>query len=149
MCPHQNYFVIYQFIYLVFSKYIIIIIIHSLELFTSAMVFHWSLSNSKSSQVSRTFLSILAVRNNAVVWIVSTRPPTFKSSSSFSNPFVTVPNAHITIGIIVTYTFHGCFNFLARLRYLFFFSILSVLFCGQPGQQSRLFCKFSFFFVDY
>ena len=27
------------------------------------------------------------------------------------------------------------------------FPILSVLFCGQPGQQSRLFCKFSFFCV--
>ena len=33
------------------------------------MVFHWSLSNSKSPQ------SILAVLNNVVVWMVSTRPP--------------------------------------------------------------------------
>ena len=64
------------------------------------MVFHWSLSDSKSPQVSRTLLSILAVLNNAVVWIVSTRPPTSKSSSPFSNPLVTVPNA--SIGIIVT-----------------------------------------------
>ena len=38
------------------------------------MVFHWSLSDSKSPQVSRTLLSILAVLNNAVVWMVSTRP---------------------------------------------------------------------------
>ena len=43
------------------------------------MVFHWSLSDSKSPQVSRTLLSILAVLNNAVVWMVSTRPPTSKS----------------------------------------------------------------------
>ena len=42
-------------------------------------------------QVSRTILSILAVLNNAVVWMVSTRLPTFKSSSSFNNPLVTVP----------------------------------------------------------
>ena len=27
------------------------------------------------------------------------------------------------------------------------FHFLSVLFCGQPGQQSRQFCKFSFFFL--
>ena len=47
------------------------------------MVFHWSLSDSKSPQVSRTLLSILAVLNNAVVWMVSTRPPTSKSSSPF------------------------------------------------------------------
>ena len=66
------------------------------------MVFHLSLSDSKSPQVSRTLLSILAVLNNAVVWVVSTRPSTSKSSSPFSNPLVTVPNAPITIGIIVT-----------------------------------------------
>ena len=33
-----------------------------------------------SPQVSRTLLSILAVLNNVVVWMVSTRPPTSKSS---------------------------------------------------------------------
>ena len=52
------------------------------------MVFHWSLRDSKSPQVSRTLLSILTVLNNAVVWMVSTRPPTSKSSSPFSNPLV-------------------------------------------------------------
>ena len=62
-------------------------------------------NNSKSPQVSRTLLIILAVLNNAVVWIVSTRPPPSKSSSSFNNPLVTVPNAPITIGIIVTCMF--------------------------------------------
>ena len=109
------------------------------------MVFHWSLSDSKSPQVSGTLLSILAVLNNAVVWMVSTRPPTSKSSSSFSNPLVAVPNVPITIGIIVTCMFHSFFNSLARSRYLSFFHSLSVLSCGLPGQQSRLFCKFSFF----
>ena len=34
-------------------------------------VFHWSLSDSKSPQVSRTLLCILAVLNNVVVWMVS------------------------------------------------------------------------------
>ena len=86
------------------------------------MVFHWSLSDSKILQVYRTLLSILAVLNNAVVWMVSTSPPTSKSSSPFSNPLVTVPNAPITIGIIVTYMFHSFFNSLARSRYLSFFS---------------------------
>ena len=86
------------------------------------MVFHWSLSDSKSPQVSMTLLSILAVLNNAVVWMVSTHPPTSKSSSPFSNPLLTVPNAPITIGIIVTCMFHSFFNSLARSRYLSFFS---------------------------
>ena len=35
------------------------------------MVFHWSLGDSKSPQVSRTRLMILAVFSNAVVWIVA------------------------------------------------------------------------------
>ena len=86
------------------------------------MVFHWSLSDSKSPQVSRTLLSILAVLNNVVAWMVTTRPSTSKSSSLFSNPLVTVPNAPITIGIIVTCRFHSFFNSLARSRYLSFFS---------------------------
>ena len=80
------------------------------------MVFHWRLSDSKSPQVSRTLLSILAVFNNAVVWMVSTRPPTFKSSRLFNNPLVTVPKAPITIGIIVTFMFHSFFNSLVKPR---------------------------------
>ena len=86
------------------------------------MVFHWSLSHSKSPQVSRILLSILAVLNNAVVWMVSTRPPTSNSTTPFTNPLVTVPNAPIKIGIIVTCMFHSFFNSLARSRYLSFFS---------------------------
>ena len=94
------------------------------------MVFHWSLSNSKSPQVSRTLLSILAVLNNAVVWMVSTRPPTSKSSSPFNNPFVTVPKAPITIGIIVTFMFHSFFQFPSKVEVLIllftFFQFYSV-----------------------
>ena len=86
------------------------------------MVFHWSLSDSKSPQVSRTRFRILAVLSNAVVWIVSTRPPTFKSCRPFNNPLVIVPKAPITIGTIVTFMFHSFFNSLARSRFLCFFS---------------------------
>ena len=86
------------------------------------MVFHWSLSDSESPQVSRTLLSILAVLNNVVVWMVSTRPLISKSSSPFSNPLVTVSKALVTIGMIVTCMFHSLFNSLAKSRYLYFFS---------------------------
>ena len=86
------------------------------------MVFHWSLSDSKSPQVSRTRLRILAVLSNAVIWIVFTRPPTSKSSRPFNNPLVIVPKAPITISTIVTFMFHSFFNSLARSRYLSFFS---------------------------
>ena len=86
------------------------------------MVFHWSLSDSKFPQVSRTLLSIVAVLNNAVVLMVSKHPPTSKSSSPFNNPLVTVLKAPITIGIIVTLMLHSFFNSLAGSRYLSFFS---------------------------
>ena len=52
--------------------------------------------------------------------MVSTRSPTSKSSSPFNNPLVTVPKAPLTIGLIVTV--HSFFNYLARSRYLSFFS---------------------------
>ena len=48
------------------------------------MAFHWSLSDSKSPQVTRTLLNILVIFNNAVIWMVSTRLPTSKSSRPLS-----------------------------------------------------------------
>ena len=86
-------------------------------------VFHWSLSDSKSPQVSRTLLSILADLNNVVIWIFSTCPLISKSSSSFIDPLKIVPSAQITIGITVTFMFHGFFSSLARSWYLSFFAL--------------------------
>ena len=104
------------------------------------MVFHGCLSDSKSPQVSRTLLSILAVLNNVLVWMVSTRPPTSKSSSPFSNPLVTVPKAPITIGIIVTFMFHSFFNSLARSRYssLFSYSFSFILWSAGTAKSTIL-----------
>ena len=113
------------------------------------MVFHWSLSDSKSLQVSRTHLRILAVLSNAVVWIVSTRLPNSKCSRPFNNPFVIVPNAPITIGIIVTFMFHSFFNFLSRSRYLsFFFIFLQIYSVVRRDSKIDNFAD-SLFFVDY
>ena len=95
------------------------------------MVFHWSLSDSKSPQVFRTLLSILTVLSKAVVWMVSTRPPTSKSSCPFNNPLVTVLKAPITIGIIDTFMFHSFFPFLSKVDVLIllfiFFQFYSVV----------------------
>ena len=112
------------------------------------MVFHWSLSDSKSPQVSRTRLRILVVLSNAVVWIVSSRPLTSKSSRSFNNPLVIVPNAPITIGTIVTFMFHSFFNSLARSRYLSFFSLSFrfILWFAGTAKSKILHILFFFFF---
>ena len=117
------------------------------------MVFHWSLSDSKSPQISRTLLSILAVLKNAVVWMVSIRPPTSKSSSPFSNPLVTVPNAPITIGIIVTCMFHSFFQSPCKVQVLIllftfflFYSVLSQDSKVDNFASSLFFSSFFFFF---
>ena len=113
------------------------------------MVFHWSLGDSKSAQVSRTRLRILTVLSIAVVWIVSTHPPTSKSSRPFNNPLVIVPKAPITIGTIVTFMFHSFFNSLARSRYLSFFSLSFRFILWSAGTAKLTILQILFFFVDY
>ena len=111
------------------------------------MVFHWSLSDSKSPQVSRILLSIWAVLNNEVVWMVSTRPTTSKSASPFSNPLVTVPNAPITIGIIVTCMFNSFFQFPSKVEvHILFFNFFFFCFIlWSAGTAKSAICKFSSF----
>ena len=115
------------------------------------MIFHWSLTDSKYPQVSWTRLRILTVRSNAVIWIVSTHPPTSKSSRPFNNSLVIVPKAPITIGTIVTFMFHSFFNFQARPRYLSFFShsFRFILWSAGTAKSTILQILFFFFFVDY
>ena len=77
--------------------------------------------------------------------MVSTRPPTSKSSSPFNIPLVTAPNAPITGDIIVTFMFYIYIYIYIYIYFLipkqgldtyFSFHFLSVLFYGQPVQQS-------------
>ena len=111
------------------------------------MVFHWSLSDSKSHQVSRTRLRILPVLSNAVIWRVTIRPPTSKSSRPFNNPLVIVPKAPITISTIVTFMFHSFFNSLARLRYLSFFSHSFRFILWSAGTAKSTILQILFFVV--
>ena len=94
--------------------------------FHQLMVFHWS--DSKSPWISRT-LCILTDLNNAVVWMVFTRPLISKSSSFWTKPLVTVPSMQSTIGITVNFLFHIfsllyqglAFRFLSVLLWFGFF----------------------------
>ena len=112
------------------------------------MVFHRSLSDSRSPQVSRTFLSILAVLSDADIWIVSIHPPTSKSSRPFNNPLVILPKAPITIDTIVTFMFHSFFNSLARSRYLSFFSHSFYSILRSAGTAKSTIFLTIFFFVN-
>ena len=101
------------------------------------MVSHWSLDDSKSPQISRILLSILANLNNAVVWMVSTWPLISKSSSPCTNPLVTEPSALTTISITVTFIFYNFFKTLARSTYLSFF-LFSFNFTRIVSQVSKV-----------
>ena len=100
-----------------------------------------------SGKISWNLLSILAVLNNAVVLMVSTRPPASKPPSPFNNPLVTVTNALITICIMVIFMFHNFFNSQARSSYLSFLSLSFsfILWLAGTVQQSSQFFKLFFF----
>ena len=78
-------------------------------MFSRRARFRWSLSESKSFQVSRSFLSILADLNNAIFWMVSILM-ILNSSSFSSKPFGTIPSTPTTIGINVDFMFHSFFS---------------------------------------
>ena len=122
--------------FLRFPSVAIIIISLIIEFFTLVlmMIFHWSLSDSKSPQISGILFSILADFNYAVVWMVSTCPLISKTFHPCTNPLVIVPNAPITIGITVTLMFHSF------LLFFFFFQ-----FCSKDQVFISLFAYLQFY----
>ena len=84
-----------------------VITIYSLEFFTSVFADGLSLEFECQQVFSsfQDFLSILTVLNNAVVWMVLTRPPNSKSSSPFYNPLGSVPKPPISI---IYYYYYYC-----------------------------------------
>ena len=111
------------------------------------VVFLWSLSDRKSPQVSRTFFCCLADLINVAVWMVSTSLLISTSSSPFNNPFVTTQSTNY---IWKKRHFHVTqfFQFLARSRYLFVFSLSFnfTLWSGEIAKSTIL--QDLFFFVD-
>ena len=105
----------------------------------------WSLSDSKSPQLSRTLLSILAHLNSVVIWMVSIRPFISKSSSPFNNS----PSSKSTNYNWYKRHFHVptvFFSIPKQCRDTYLSHIVSILLCGQLGQQSPKFCKFFFYY---
>ena len=113
------------------------------------MVPYWSLSDSKSSQVSRTLLSILVDLTNAIVWMASTCPRISKSSSPSINPLGIVPRAPTITGITVFFMFHSFFRLSSKVQVLTFliafFQFYIVVCLGHKVHLST--SSFFFFFT--
>ena len=74
---------------------------------------YWSLGDSKSPQVSKTLVCIVAVL--IMLYFVGS-PIVFVFSTLFTNSLVIVPSAPIIIGITVTFMFHS-FRFSHRANF--------------------------------
>ena len=120
---------------------IIIIIIASFSHKRHLMVFHWSLSDSKSSQFSRTLLADL----NTEVWMASTRPPIFNCSSSLTKHLETVLRATITISFTITFVYQRFFLVLCQVPgtcFIFLLLLLSLLWVFTPALADGLLLVF-------
>ena len=110
-----------------------IIIVLLWEFFTPTLAdsFHWSLTDSKSSHVSRTLLSILSNLSNTVVRMVSTLGIIL--SASITN--------------CITFIFHSFFSSLARSRYSSLFSPSFDFTLWSTGTAKSSIQQFSFFWL--
>ena len=123
--------------------------------FTLLKVFHtrvnqWFLtgSDNKSLQISRILLSILAVLNIAVVWMVSTRPLISMPSSTSTKRLLIVLGEALTIGITVICIFRNIFQFSSKVLVLLFFFVF-FLFYSVLGRDSRSHNSATLFFFFF
>ena len=91
------------------------------------MVFHWYLSDSKSSHLFSTLLSVLADRNNAIVWMMSARPTISNSSRPFKQPLRKVPRAPIIINITISLIFSSLFYCSGKISVFVHFSFSLII----------------------
>ena len=143
---------VYIYIYIYMCVCVCVCVCELLLLSTPFRVFHTSTSwwffirvwvATSLPMSTENLLSILAVLNNVVVWMVSTHPPTSKSASPFYNTLMIVPLVWLSplCSAVLSIPKLGPGSY-------FYFHCLLILFCGQSGQQSLQLGKFSFF-VDY
>ena len=135
---------------------LLLLLFYSLEFFTLVLPdrlsheFEWQQVSSSLQDSSQ-----YSVLNNAVVWMLSTRTPTSKSSSTFDNLLVSVPKTPITIGIIVTCMFHSFFQFPGKVEVFILLFTFFQSYCVSSRYNkvdkfaNSLFCFFCFFFYYY
>ena len=120
---YKCHFHVLQFFFPFPSKVQVLILLFGFfdHVFSHQCVFHSSLSDSKSPQVSRAPLSTLADLNNAMLWIVLFLHLISNSFRLFSKPFGIVPNAPTTAGTTVIVHFSQISGKIQVFVYLFAF----------------------------
>ena len=78
--------------------------------------------DSKSYQISRFLLKILANLGTTVIWMVSALLPTTSFPTPLTNLSWTVPSVPVVIDITVTFIFNKTFSSVVRSKYLSVFS---------------------------
>ena len=84
--------------------------------FLHLVVFHRSLSDSKSPQMFKSLLSILAYFNSSVVWMVTVLLLVSSLPCLFLSLLLTVSSVSNTNGITVTFMLHNVFSFLRKVQ---------------------------------
>ena len=116
-CCHSDFFRSLETVPKVLTTISILSPSFSTEYYFTWRVFYtnswWLLTRVWVTEVSRTLLSILADLNNAVVWLVSTRPFISNSSNPCTNHLGTIPKVPTTISITITFIFHRLLLFTA------------------------------------
>ena len=148
-----------------YSFWIIIIII--IILFTSLsahgfLVFHWSLSDTKSPQIFSTLLNCLADLNSAVIWIVSVRPLISNFSSLYYFLGSRFERIQVYFGLrsifeLLEFFFHVIYQFGFSVMFFLFSYSTSKLFCYllkwvlvcPRALSTYLLIEFSFVILEY
>ena len=127
-----------------------IIIIILLRVFPSCISWWFSIEVWVTTSLLKSpgLFLVFCLIYNAVVWMVSTCPLIFRSSSLSANRLMTVVSAPITIDITVTFMFHSLFGSLARSWYLSLFS-LSFSFTLWSTGTAKSSIRQVLFFVNY
>ena len=108
----------------------------------------WVFRSSKSPQVSRTLLSILANLNNVVVIMVSILLLISNSSSLSSKTLWTVSSVPVTIrNVVILYVPQFLFLVLWVVKAYIYLFFLFFLLCGRPEWQNPI-DKFSFYLLN-
>ena len=139
--PHPILFII-----IIIIVIIIILLTFSFSHQHWLLVFHRNLSDNKSSQVCRTFLSVLTDLKNAVVWSFWQLFQTRTNICYHRHPHV--PQFFFFFGFLLCFVLFF-FRSLARSKYFVYFSLSFIFTLWSAGTSKSTRWQFLIFFLIY